>query len=364
MSGPNLAESFESMVAVLVEVRGQMARLAARERDGEEWTPPGEGTSIGDAFTRSGAFQAVAENLPTSSAWRTQFVEVPFKLQAAAVLSPTGGWGPGVAAPSPVVPLVPRVASLFAQGTASGGVGFYPRDSGQTKTAAVVAEGALKPELTLVLPQIEAQLATIAVWAAVSNQTLEDVASFTSWLNGVFALDVLDKLDDEVLNGTGTGGRMQGLLTCPGLTGPIAFTAPETAADAIARAIAAVYAASRMPPDAIVIDPASYVAMLTLKASTAGTYLSGAAMSAAPISLLWGTPIVASPAMPAGQAVVGNFARGGTLYGKTGLRMQASTEHSDFFVRNLTALLAELRAVLAVQRPPAFCRVTGLSVPA
>jgi len=351
-NGPGL----EDMIAQLRPAPASSAAASSWARHG----------SIGDAFTRSGAVQGALANLPTSAPWRTGFVEVPFNLQAAALLSPAPGWRPDVAAPAPVpvLPPPPRPSSLFMPGTASGGVVSYLRDSGQAKTAAVVAEGATKPELSLVLPQIDAPLVTIAVWAAVSNQTVEDVVDFREWLDNVFALDVLDKLDDEVLNGTGTGGRMLGVRLCPGLAGPVALTAPETAADAIARAIAAVYAASRLAPDAIVIDPGAFTALLTLKASTSGVYLSGAAMSSAPISLLWGVPVVPSPAMPAGEALVGNFRRGGALYSKQGLRMMASTEHADFFTKNLTAVLGELRAVLAVQRPPAFCKVTGLPVPA
>ena len=146
----------------------------------------------------------------------------------------------------------------------------YLRDSGQTKTAAVVAEGAAKPELTLVLSQIDAALMTIAVWVAVSNQTVEDVADFRLWLDDVFAL----------------------------------------------------------------------------------VYLSGAPLTAAPIALLWGVPVVPSPAMPVGEALVGNFRRGGALYGKQGLRMMAWTEHADFFTKNLTAVLGEMRAVLAISDLP------------
>ena len=44
--------------------------------------------------------------------------------------------------------------------------------------------------------------------------------------------------------------------------------------------------------------------------------------------------------------------------------MMASTEHSDFFTKSLTAILGELRAVLAIMRPPAFAKVSGLPVPA
>ena len=48
-----------------------------------------------------------------------------------------------------------------------------------------------------------------------------------------------------------------------------------------------------------------------------------------------------------GRIALGNFRRGGALYSKQGLRMMASTEHADFFTKNLTAVLGELRAVLA-----------------
>jgi len=369
-----------------IEVRNQMQKMRAldakRRMRGEGFsdllkdvkgtvlppTGPGRaaaGDTVGAAFTTSAAYQTIQANLPTASPWRTPYVDAPFprSLQAAALLSPTGGWGPAVAAPPPIPPPVPTVASLFAQGTASGGMVFYARDSGQAATAAVVAEGALKPELSLVLPQIEAQLATIALWAAVSNQTVEDVDAFRSWLDGVFTLDLLDQLDDEVVNGTGTGGRMLGVLPCPGV-GAVAFTGPESAADAIARAIATAYAASRMRPDAIVIDPAAWTSLVTLKASGSGIYLSGAPLQAAPINSLWGIPVIASTVMPSGTALVGNFKRGGTLFTKGGVRLMASTEHSDYFTRNLTAVLGEIRAVLAIQRPPAFCKVTALPVPA
>lgn len=41
-----------------------------------------------------------------------------------------------------------------------------------------------------------------------------------------------------------------------------------------------------------------------------------------------------------------------------------STSHADYFVRNLVAFLGEIRAVLGVTLPGAFCRVQGLPVPA
>jgi HK97 family phage major capsid protein len=258
---------------------------------------------------------------------------------------------------------VPRVASLFYQAGAESGRVSFLRDPGQTPTADAIAEGTAKPELTLVLPQVDATLSTVAVWAGASSQTVEDVAGFTQWINGVFAADIADKLDSEVLNGSGTAPHMLGLLNHTGLAGPITWTAGESSADAIARGIAAVVTKSKRMPDAVVIDPAAYISMLTAKTTPGGDYLSGKPLTAAPMALVWGLPLIPSPAVPSGVAIVGAFQRGGTLYTKGGLRFKSTDSHADWFSKNLVAFLGEIRALVAVQVPGAFCKVDTLPVP-
>ena len=38
--------------------------------------------------------------------------------------------------------------------------------------------------------------------------------------------------------------------------------------------------------------------------------------------------------------------------------MTATDSHMDFFIRNLVAILAEMRAAFGVIQPSAFCKVT------
>jgi hypothetical protein len=64
-----------------------------------------------------------------------------------------------------------------------------------------------------------------------------------------------------------------------------------------------------------------------------------------------------SEAIPAGTAWCAAW-NWGVVYDREQATLQATDTHADFFVRNLVAILAELRAGFAILRPPAFCRIT------
>lgn len=51
--------------------------------------------------------------------------------------------------------------------------------------------------------------------------------------------------------------------------------------------------------------------------------------------------------MTVDKFLVGNFRRAATLYDRWSPRVEVSTEHADFFTRNLVAILAEERIALA-----------------
>ncbi len=68
---------------------------------------------------------------------------------------------------------------------------------------------------------------------------------------------------------------------------------------------------------------------------------------------LWGRPVVVTTAMASGTFLCGNT-EAAELFVRMDAMLEISTEHSDFFVRNLLAILVECREVLCIYRPGAF----------
>jgi HK97 family phage major capsid protein len=72
---------------------------------------------------------------------------------------------------------------------------------------------------------------------------------------------------------------------------------------------------------------------------------------------LWRLPMVSTPAITEGYALVGSFGIGATLYDRMEGSIRVAEQHSDFFIRNAVAILAEERLALAVKRPESFVEV-------
>jgi HK97 family phage major capsid protein len=69
--------------------------------------------------------------------------------------------------------------------------------------------------------------------------------------------------------------------------------------------------------------------------------------------VLFGLPVVETTRMAIDKFLVGDFQRAATLYDRWTPRVEVSTEHADFFTRNLVAILAEQRLALAVKQAAA-----------
>lgn len=256
------------------------------------------------------------------------------------------------------------VADLMASGTATSNSIVYMVETTFTNAAAPVAEGGTKPESALVFDQKTDPVSKIAHWLPVTEELLEDVAAIQSYIDARLQLGVQLAEEDQLLNGNGTPPNLMGVMNRVGLATPVArnagATPPETNADAVLRQITAIATTAFVYPDGVVMNPTNWFTVATSK-DTTGQYFGGGPFSTLPTASLWGTPVAITPSIVANTALVGAFGTMSQIFRKGGIRIEASNSHQDFFIKNLVAIRAEERLALAVYRPGAFGKVTGLN---
>ena len=122
-----------------------------------------------------------------------------------------------------------------------------------------------------------------------------------------------------------------------------------------------------LPADGIVLHEIDW-ADIELTKTTDGAYLFANPQGNVD-SRMWGLPVVATPAMTAGDFLVGAFKMGATVYDRMAVEVLISTENVDDFEKNLATMRAEERVAIAVKRPQAFTKgtfttaITALTAP-
>lgn len=227
----------------------------------------------------------------------------------------------------------------------------YPKQTTRTNAADVVVEGALKPESALAFELQTVSTQVIAHWIPASRQILEDAPQLRGIIDGELRYGLALTEEDQLLHGDNTGANLHGLV--PQATAYVApFTpASETMLDKIGLAILQA-ALADFPPDGIVVHPSDWMRMRLLKDAD-GNYILGDPQRPVQPSL-FGLPVVTTQAIDVDKFLVGSFEAAATLYDRWDVRIEVSTEHSDYFVRNLVAILSEERIGLAVKQAGAL----------
>ena len=256
-----------------------------------------------------------------------------------------------------ILPLPQRklvVADLFAPGTTNSNAVAFMREKTFVNAAAPVLEGGVKPESALTFEAVTDPVRKIAHWLPVTEEMLEDEPAIASYIDARLTLGVQLVEDDQLLNGTGVAPQLLGITKVPGLGATVGPpVAPATIADVIFQQMMTLAASSYLMPDGIVMNPADWAGVALSKTST-GEYMGGGPFSSAVSPSLWGLPVAITPAQAVGFAVVGAFKTGAQIFRRGGIRVEASNSHVDFFIKNLVAIRAEERLVLATYRPSAF----------
>ncbi|WP_460406578.1 phage major capsid protein [Actinophytocola sediminis] len=331
---------------------------------------PGGYASLGEQFVKSTGYRSLVERGLKGGNWTTGDVELKAELSEGTPAAP----GPGydlVTTPPHIVPGIVDIRfrplvieDLFPGGATSSPLIRYLVETTVTNAAAAVAEGALKPESAMEFGTVDETLHKVATFLPITDEMLEDWSQIQSYLNARLPLFIRQASEAQILSGDGAGANMIGLLNRPGLAPTITkgtepSLADDNEMDAIYRQITAIRWTSFLEPDAIVINPLAWQTIMLAKNSQGMYYANGPFVGQQP-QTLWGKRVVNTPAIAAGEALLGAFSQAAQLFTRGGIVVEASNSHADFFQRNKTAVRAERRLGLAIYRPGAFGRVAGL----
>jgi len=260
-----------------------------------------------------------------------------------------------------------RVRDLFPVQTTSANAIEYLKETGFTNGASVVPERTgtgtsavfgLKPRSSLAFEWYTANVRTIAHWVAAHRNTLADEPALRALIDSELLYGLRLREDQQILYGAGTGEDLLGIMNTPDVQTYAQSAGPATdnKADAIRRAATKAYLAE-YPATGVVLHANDWEDMELTK-NTSGDYLLAVSIAVGGEQRLWRLPLVDTPAINEGEALVGAFGLGAQLYDREVGSIRTTDSHEDFFVRNAVVILAEERLGLATKRPEAFVVVT------
>lgn len=259
------------------------------------------------------------------------------------------------------VPLPFRVLTLrdvITVGQTGSDMVEYVRQNGRTNNAAPVADATatagnsgLKPESAISFEVVQAAVKTIPTWIPATRNVLSDAAQLRSLIDSELRQFVDEELEDQIAGGDGTGQNFLGLMNTPGLT-PQAFATDLLTTTRKARTAAKIQ--GRAIPNAYLMNPLDWEALDLTQDAEKQYYFGGPSVLGNP--RLWGLPVIECEAIPQGWAFTGDL-RLAKVWDRMQATIMMSDSHADFFIRNMIAVLCELRAAFGVKRPAGIVKI-------
>ena len=353
-AGDLSAETKSNVDQLLVKQGELQARLQAVEQKADQGGREGGAAdeSMGAKFVGSDGYKSWVEGggMKTS--------REAFSMRVKAITSNPASAGDGIAPDRRpgVQELAMRrmtIRDLITPGTTGSNVIQYLQETGFTNNAGVRAEGAASAESVVVYDQKNANVANVTHHFKATKQILDDFAQLQSQIDGRLYYGLKLAEEAQLLSGSGAGNNMLGLrIAASAYAAPI-VVASATRIDVLRLALLQAELAE-YPSTGIVLHPSDWAAIELLKDST------GAYIFANPQSLampgLWGRPVVATPAQPLDEFLVGAFQLGAQVYDREEANIVIATQNEDDFTKGMVTVRAEERLALAIYRPEAFVR--------
>lgn len=260
------------------------------------------------------------------------------------------------------------IRDLITTGQTGSDTVEYSRVTGFTNGADTVAEAkgvepysagsgqvqGKKPQSNLILEKVSTTVSAIAHWLPVTKRALSDAGQVRTLIDNFLRYGLEEELEDQIVSGGGSGEDFEGILTVEGTQDQAWDT---NLLVTTRKAKTKVKLGGRARATAYVLNPADNERIDLLRDASGGDEDTGQFLFGSPTGTsaqtLWGLPRIESEAVPEGTGIVGDFKQA-VLWDREQASIMVSDSHEDFFIRNLVAILAEMRAAFGVIRPAAF----------
>lgn len=364
----------EGVAAKLLAMQTQLDAIDANTK--HRHTPAGgERKSLGQQITESAEYASAKEtgfagrkpvtiHLKSSAFERkTNILESGFNQPTTGLITPVRL--PGVAGlPQQAL----RIRDLMNVVTQTTGNSFdFVKQVTRTNAASPQVEGVAKAQSFFNWNSASDTIRTIAHFAKVSKQALDDVTGFRNMIDGEGVYGLKVKEESEILSGDGTGVHLNGIITqATGFdTTLLSAAAGWQRLDVLrwAKLQARLAGLATYAPSAFVLHPTDLAHLETTKDSY-GHYIIGDPKTGAAINMIWGLPAVESDSIAAGTFAVGAFDTAADLVDRQTVSVEISYEDGDNFTTNMATVLFEERIGLAVKVPTAFIKGSFNTSPA
>lgn len=248
-----------------------------------------------------------------------------------------------------------RVRDLMTRMTTQNNAVEWLKENAYTAAASPVAETISKPESALTFTIDSTPVRTLAHWIPAAKQILADFAQLQQYIDVRLMEGLKDVEDYELVAGDGTGQHLSGLTTEATAYDTSRNVTADTRIDKINHAISQVEDA-KLNADGIIMNPRDWRTIQLIKTDVGGAntgeYLLGGPVANAPYTL-WGLPVATAFGVPVGKFFVGAFKQYCFIFDRMDATIEISTEHADYFIRNMIAILAEERLAFVQTRADA-----------
>lgn len=214
-----------------------------------------------------------------------------------------------------------------------------------TSTVTNNAGGGYKPEAALTYARVSAAVETIAAWLPVTKRAMADAAQLRGIINQELREALDEKLEYQLLEGSGSSPELVGVKNTSGILTQAFGTDLLTTSR---KAITNLVTNGNEYPTAFVLSPADWEG-LELALFAAAPYLPYQ-------KTLWRVPVVEYYGLTAKTGYLANW-RKAVLWDREQASISISDSHADFFIRNLLAVLGEVRAAFGIIKPKAFVKI-------